>query len=86
MGHLVCRHILSWLEATGKLQAQELHGKSLFIGLVTAQSDCLGWDKILSKEKYRWFLGGIGRSQAGVVRGIQALKYRKIETENHRMA
>ena len=58
----------------------------MFIGLVTAQSDCLGWDKILSKEKYRWFLGGIGTSQAGVVRGIQALKYSKIETDNHRMA
>jgi len=64
------KDFLSRWEATSKLQAQELHGKSLFIGLVTAQSSCLGWDKILSKEKHRQILGGTGKSQAGGMGGL----------------
>lgn len=62
------KDFLSPLEATGMLQAQELHGKSLFMGLMRKQSGCLGWDKILSKEKHRWILGGTGRNQAGGMR------------------
>lgn len=56
---------ISLLEATGMLQAQEHHGKILFMGLTTAQSGCLRWDKILSKEKHRRIIGGTGRNQAG---------------------
>lgn len=63
------KDFLSLLEATGMLQVHELHEKSLFVGLMTAQSGCLGWDKILSKEKHRRILGGTGRNQAGGMRG-----------------
>lgn len=56
------------MEATGVLQAQELHGKSSFMGLMTAQSGCLGWDKILAKEKHERILGGTGKNQAGGMR------------------
>lgn len=46
----------SLLEATGMLQEQEHHRKSLFMGLLTAQHGCLGWDKTLSKEKHRYLV------------------------------
>lgn len=51
------------------LQAQEHNGKSLFMGLLTAQNGCLGWDKTLSKEKHRQILGGTGINQAGGMSG-----------------
>lgn len=60
------------MEASGMLQAPELHGKSSFMGLMTAQSNCLGWDKILSKDKHRQMLGGTGGNQAGGMKDSQA--------------
>lgn len=42
--------------------------EKLIMGLMTAQSGCLGWDKILAKEKHEPILGGTGRNQAGGMR------------------
>lgn len=46
------------------------------MGLITAQSSCLRWDKTLSKDKHRQILGGTGGNQAGGLKGSQAPEYR----------